>query len=52
MVSFEGEHYRLRGVHPGGAPPHPIGVWIGGYGPRMLRLIAVASPTGGSPPMA
>jgi alkanesulfonate monooxygenase SsuD/methylene tetrahydromethanopterin reductase-like flavin-dependent oxidoreductase (luciferase family) len=38
-VSFEGEHYRLRGVHPGAAPPHPIGIWIGGYGPRMLRLI-------------
>jgi alkanesulfonate monooxygenase SsuD/methylene tetrahydromethanopterin reductase-like flavin-dependent oxidoreductase (luciferase family) len=38
-VSFEGEHYRLRGVHPGEAPPHPIGIWIGGYGPRMLRLI-------------
>jgi alkanesulfonate monooxygenase SsuD/methylene tetrahydromethanopterin reductase-like flavin-dependent oxidoreductase (luciferase family) len=37
-VSFEGEHYRLRGVHPGEAPPHPIGIWIGGYGPRMLRL--------------
>jgi alkanesulfonate monooxygenase SsuD/methylene tetrahydromethanopterin reductase-like flavin-dependent oxidoreductase (luciferase family) len=38
-VSFEGEHYRVRGVHPGDAPPHPIGIWIGGYGPRMLRLI-------------
>lgn len=38
-VSFEGEHYRVRGVHPGDAPPHPIGIWIGAYGPRMLRLI-------------
>jgi alkanesulfonate monooxygenase SsuD/methylene tetrahydromethanopterin reductase-like flavin-dependent oxidoreductase (luciferase family) len=38
-VSFEGEHYRIKGVHPGEAPPHPIGIWIGGYGPRMLRLI-------------
>jgi alkanesulfonate monooxygenase SsuD/methylene tetrahydromethanopterin reductase-like flavin-dependent oxidoreductase (luciferase family) len=38
-VSVEGEHYGLRGVHPGEAPPHPIGIWVGGYGPRMLRLI-------------
>ncbi|HEX5951269.1 MAG TPA: LLM class flavin-dependent oxidoreductase, partial [Actinomycetota bacterium] len=38
-VSYEGEHYRVRGVHPGDAPPHPIGIWVGAYGPRMLRLI-------------
>lgn len=38
-VSYEGEHYRVRGVHPGDVPPHPIGVWVGAYGPRMLRLI-------------
>lgn len=38
-VSFEGEHHRVRGVHPGDAPPHPIGIWVGAYGPRMLRLI-------------
>jgi len=23
----------------GPPPPHPIGIWVGGYGPRMLRLI-------------
>lgn len=38
-VSYEGEHYRVRGVHPGDAPPHRIGIWVGAYGPRMLRLI-------------
>ena len=38
-VTYEGEHYRVRGVHPGEPPPHPIGIWVGGYGPRMLRLI-------------
>ena len=38
-VSFEGDHYRVRGVHPGDAPPHPIGIWVGAYGARMLRLI-------------
>ena len=37
-VSFEGEHYRVKGVHPGPAPAHPIGIWLGAYGPRMLRL--------------
>ena len=37
-VSYEGEHYRVRGAHPGPAPAHPIGLWVGAYGPRMLRL--------------
>jgi alkanesulfonate monooxygenase SsuD/methylene tetrahydromethanopterin reductase-like flavin-dependent oxidoreductase (luciferase family) len=38
-VSFEGRHYRLDGLHPGPAPAHPIGIWIGAYGPRMVRLV-------------
>jgi alkanesulfonate monooxygenase SsuD/methylene tetrahydromethanopterin reductase-like flavin-dependent oxidoreductase (luciferase family) len=37
-VDFEGEHYRVSGAKPGPAPAHPIGIWIGAYGPRMLRL--------------
>jgi alkanesulfonate monooxygenase SsuD/methylene tetrahydromethanopterin reductase-like flavin-dependent oxidoreductase (luciferase family) len=37
-VTFEGEHHRVRGARPGPAPAHPIGVWVGAYGPRMLRL--------------
>jgi alkanesulfonate monooxygenase SsuD/methylene tetrahydromethanopterin reductase-like flavin-dependent oxidoreductase (luciferase family) len=37
-VSFEGEHYRVKGTKPGPPPAHPIGIWIGAYGPRMLRL--------------
>src|SRR5689334_11412675 len=37
-VSFEGEHYRLKGFHPGPPPAHPIEIWIGAYKPRMLRL--------------
>lgn len=37
-VSFEGEHYRVKGAHPGPPPAHPIGIWVGAYGPRMLRL--------------
>jgi alkanesulfonate monooxygenase SsuD/methylene tetrahydromethanopterin reductase-like flavin-dependent oxidoreductase (luciferase family) len=37
-VSFDGRHYRLREATPGPPPAHPIGIWIGAYGPRMLRL--------------
>ena len=37
-VSVDGEHYRVKGLHAGPAPAHPIGIWIGAYKPRMLRL--------------
>ncbi|HEX2129284.1 MAG TPA: LLM class flavin-dependent oxidoreductase [Solirubrobacterales bacterium] len=37
-VTVEGEHYRVKGARPGPAPAHPIELWIGAYGPRMLRL--------------
>ena len=37
-LSFQGEHYRLSGVQPGPPPAHRVGVWLGAYGPRMLRL--------------
>ena len=37
-VSFEGEHYRVKRAKPGPPPAHPIGIWVGAYGPRMLRL--------------
>jgi alkanesulfonate monooxygenase SsuD/methylene tetrahydromethanopterin reductase-like flavin-dependent oxidoreductase (luciferase family) len=37
-VRVEGEHYRVSGAKPGPPPAHPIGLWIGAYGPRMLRL--------------
>jgi alkanesulfonate monooxygenase SsuD/methylene tetrahydromethanopterin reductase-like flavin-dependent oxidoreductase (luciferase family) len=37
-VSFEGEHYRVAGAKPGPPPAHPIGIWVGAYGPRMLGL--------------
>jgi alkanesulfonate monooxygenase SsuD/methylene tetrahydromethanopterin reductase-like flavin-dependent oxidoreductase (luciferase family) len=36
---FEGRHYRVVGLKPGPAPAHPIGIWVGAFGPRMLRLI-------------
>jgi alkanesulfonate monooxygenase SsuD/methylene tetrahydromethanopterin reductase-like flavin-dependent oxidoreductase (luciferase family) len=37
-VRFQGRHYQVAGVRPGPAPAHPIGIWVGGYGPRMLAL--------------
>jgi alkanesulfonate monooxygenase SsuD/methylene tetrahydromethanopterin reductase-like flavin-dependent oxidoreductase (luciferase family) len=38
-VSFEGKHYRLYGARPGPRPAHPIGIWLGAFKPRMLRLV-------------
>jgi alkanesulfonate monooxygenase SsuD/methylene tetrahydromethanopterin reductase-like flavin-dependent oxidoreductase (luciferase family) len=37
-VSFDGDHYRIVGAKRGPKPAHDIGIWIGSYGPRMLRL--------------
>ena len=38
-VSFEGTHYRLEDARPGPRPAHPIGIWLGAFRPRMLRLV-------------
>lgn len=38
-VRFEGKHYGLKGAHPGPAPAHPIGIWLGAYKPRMLSIV-------------
>ncbi len=37
-VSFEGKHYRLEDARPGPRPAHPIGIWLGAFRSRMLRL--------------
>jgi alkanesulfonate monooxygenase SsuD/methylene tetrahydromethanopterin reductase-like flavin-dependent oxidoreductase (luciferase family) len=42
-VSFDGRHYRVQGFKPGPAPAHPIGIWLGAYGPRMMRLTGRAA---------
>jgi alkanesulfonate monooxygenase SsuD/methylene tetrahydromethanopterin reductase-like flavin-dependent oxidoreductase (luciferase family) len=39
-LRFAGEHYRLDGAQSGPVPAHPIGIWLGAYGPRALRLTA------------
>jgi alkanesulfonate monooxygenase SsuD/methylene tetrahydromethanopterin reductase-like flavin-dependent oxidoreductase (luciferase family) len=36
--SSDGDHYSVDGAKPGPPPAHRIGIWIGAYGPRMLRV--------------
>ena len=38
-IDFEGEHYSVKGLHPGPPPAHDIGIWLGAYGPRMMRVV-------------
>jgi alkanesulfonate monooxygenase SsuD/methylene tetrahydromethanopterin reductase-like flavin-dependent oxidoreductase (luciferase family) len=38
-VSFQGSYYRLDDARPGPRPAHPIGIWVGAFKPRMLRLV-------------
>lgn len=33
-----GEHHRVDGAKRGPHPAHPMGIWLGAYQPRMLRL--------------
>jgi alkanesulfonate monooxygenase SsuD/methylene tetrahydromethanopterin reductase-like flavin-dependent oxidoreductase (luciferase family) len=42
-VRFEGKFYQLAGLNTGPVPPHPIGIWLGAYKPRMLRLVGRAA---------
>jgi alkanesulfonate monooxygenase SsuD/methylene tetrahydromethanopterin reductase-like flavin-dependent oxidoreductase (luciferase family) len=37
-VSFEGRHYSVHGYKPGPPPAHPIEIWVGASGSRMLHL--------------
>jgi alkanesulfonate monooxygenase SsuD/methylene tetrahydromethanopterin reductase-like flavin-dependent oxidoreductase (luciferase family) len=38
-VRVEGKYYQVRGAKRGPAPAHDIGIWVGAYKPRMLRLV-------------
>jgi alkanesulfonate monooxygenase SsuD/methylene tetrahydromethanopterin reductase-like flavin-dependent oxidoreductase (luciferase family) len=37
-LRFDGRHYKLAGAHSGPVPADPIGIWLGVYRPRALRL--------------
>jgi alkanesulfonate monooxygenase SsuD/methylene tetrahydromethanopterin reductase-like flavin-dependent oxidoreductase (luciferase family) len=38
-VSVDGKHYRLDDARPGPQPAHPIGIWVGAFKARMIRLV-------------
>ena len=38
-IRFEGKFHHLDGAHSGPVPAHPMGIWLGAYGPRMLSLV-------------
>lgn len=38
-VTVEGAHYTIKGVHPGAAPSEALGIWLGVYGRRGLRMV-------------
>lgn len=37
-IRIEGKHYRVHGAKRGPRPAHDMSIWLGAYGPRMLRL--------------
>src|SRR5712691_7165767 len=42
-VRFDGKFYQLAGLNAGPLPAHQIGIWLGAYKPRMLRLVGKAA---------
>jgi alkanesulfonate monooxygenase SsuD/methylene tetrahydromethanopterin reductase-like flavin-dependent oxidoreductase (luciferase family) len=42
-LRFEGAYYRLAGAQSGPVPAHPVGIWLGVYGPRALKLAGRAA---------
>lgn len=37
--TYEGDYYQVHGARPGPTPAHPIPIWVGAAGPRMMRLL-------------
>ncbi|MHA4814973.1 LLM class flavin-dependent oxidoreductase [Streptomyces aculeolatus] len=42
-VHLDGDHHPLHGAPPGPRPAHPVSLWLGAVGPRMLRLAGAAA---------
>src|SRR5712691_9057777 len=42
-VRLDGKFYQLSGLNAGPVPAHQIGIWLGAYKPRMLRLVGKAA---------
>jgi alkanesulfonate monooxygenase SsuD/methylene tetrahydromethanopterin reductase-like flavin-dependent oxidoreductase (luciferase family) len=43
VLSVRGKHYDVHGATRGPAPAHPVGIWVGAYKPRILRLVGRAA---------
>ena len=41
--TYEGDVYQVRGAKPGPSPAHPIPIWVGATGPRMMGLLGRAA---------
>jgi alkanesulfonate monooxygenase SsuD/methylene tetrahydromethanopterin reductase-like flavin-dependent oxidoreductase (luciferase family) len=39
VLSVRGKHYDVHGAKRGPAPAHPVGIWVGAYKPRILRVV-------------
>jgi alkanesulfonate monooxygenase SsuD/methylene tetrahydromethanopterin reductase-like flavin-dependent oxidoreductase (luciferase family) len=39
QLRYDGSYYQLRGAKRGPAPAHEVPIWVGGYKPKMLRLV-------------
>ncbi|MEV6341861.1 LLM class flavin-dependent oxidoreductase [Actinoplanes sp. NPDC051851] len=39
-LRYDGKYFQLNGPKRGPAPAHDVPIWLGAYGPRMLRLVA------------
>jgi alkanesulfonate monooxygenase SsuD/methylene tetrahydromethanopterin reductase-like flavin-dependent oxidoreductase (luciferase family) len=38
-VAYQGRHYQLEDARFGPRPAHEIGIWLGAFRPRMIRLV-------------
>jgi alkanesulfonate monooxygenase SsuD/methylene tetrahydromethanopterin reductase-like flavin-dependent oxidoreductase (luciferase family) len=43
VLSMPGKHYDVHGAKRGPSPAHPVGIWVGAYKPRILRLVGRAA---------
>jgi alkanesulfonate monooxygenase SsuD/methylene tetrahydromethanopterin reductase-like flavin-dependent oxidoreductase (luciferase family) len=43
VLRVDGAHHRVAGPKRGPAPAHDVGIWLGAYKPRMLRLVGRAA---------
>lgn len=43
VLTVHGQHYNVHGAKRGPAPAHPVGIWVGAYKPRILRLVGRAA---------